>query len=67
MLKSSTSDIKLCPIINQNLNMFQLGPFGLLGPPVVGPVEVVLDDRPDDVREVQDVQEREGKQRHAIP
>ena len=65
MLKSSTSDIKQFAIINQN--MFQLGPFGVLGPPVVGPVEVVLDDRPDDVREVQDVQEREGKQRHAIP
>ena len=46
--------------------MFQLGPFGVLGPPVVRLVEVVLDDRPDDVREVQDVQESEGKQRYAI-
>ena len=28
-------------LINQNLNMFQLGPFGVLGHPVVRPVEVV--------------------------
>ena len=41
MLKSSISDIKPFVIINQNSNMFQLGPFGVLGPPVVRPVEVV--------------------------